>query len=77
MSSGDHAGLINAKTHAIFGWQASGKLIDRGLSFIHDDSVLAFRVHMYCEPGLTPGTGRWQRRSERDTIDIASRGSAQ
>ena len=31
MRSGDHAGLINAKTHAIFGWQASGNLIDRVL----------------------------------------------
>ena len=55
MRSGDHVGLINnAKTNSVFGRQAGGKLIDRVLSFIHDDSVLVFRVHMYCEPGLTP-----------------------
>ena len=68
---------MNAKTNAVFSRKDGGKLIDRVLSFIHDISLLAFRVHTYCEPGLTPGTGYWQRRSERDTIDIASGGSAQ
>ncbi|MGA8849287.1 MAG: hypothetical protein WB564_05630 [Dehalococcoidia bacterium] len=75
MRSRDNAGLINTRTHALFGWQASGQLINKVLSFIHDDNSLAFWVHMYREPTPTRGTGYWQRQSERDTIDIASRGS--
>ena len=37
-----HAYLINAKIHAIFGWQASGRLIDGVLSYAHDDGFSNF-----------------------------------
>ena len=57
MSSGDHAYLMNAKIHTIFGCQASRKLIDKVLPFVHGDDFLAFWVHMNCEPKPTRGIG--------------------
>jgi hypothetical protein len=64
MSSGDYACPINVEIHAIFGWQANGKLIDNVLSSIHNVDFLAFWIHINCEPKPTHGIGYWQYGSE-------------